>query len=320
MAWISRPGRTRERAEIETAYGHVYKLERPHYQIDVMGLMMPPLRTYSKQAPYQHGDTWISTFLEPRTVTITLHARGCTRDDYFYLRNEILEVLNPHLGPFTYRFYQPDGTVRELRGVTYDAGLDIVPNRGASPQVLSSVFRMIAHDPVWWDPTENINTEYPGAATGTSFVFPLNTGAGDETSFDGASGIAFGGGGGTVDIDFNKTYLGNWPSYPIIQILGPAEDPVLMNVTIDEKLDLTGYTVAAGEIITIDLRFGYKTITSTVNDNIIGYLSTDSDLATFRLEVDPVAVDGLNAFNFTAGATTGDTAVTIRWYSRYIGI
>jgi hypothetical protein len=278
------------------------------------------MRTYSKQAPYQHGDTWVSSFLEPRLVTVTLHGRGCTRDAYFDLRDELIETLSPHLGPFVYRFFLPDGTTRELRDVTYDSGLDVVPNMGPSPQVLAAAFRLVAHDPVWWDPTEQIQTEYPGEATGTAFVFPLNTGSADETVFDGVNGIAFGAGLGEIDIDFNVTYLGNWPSYPTIQILGPAENPIITNQSIDEKLEFSGYSVAAGEIVTIDLRFGYKTVTSDVNDNIIGYLTSDSDLATLRLEIDPVVADGVNAFNFSAGATTGDTAITLRWFNRYLGV
>lgn len=117
----------------------------------------------------------------------------------------------------------------------------------------------------------------------------------------------------------NLTYLGTWLSYPTIVISGPASNPLIRNVTTDEKLELA-YDIAAGEVVTFVTEYGNKTITNQWGDNLLPYLTTDSDLATFHLEPDPGAPGGVNQMYVFAAFATPATQVAIYWLRRFIGI
>jgi len=188
---------------------------------------------------------------------------------------------------------------------------------GRSPATLDFAFRMIAYDPVLFG-SFGEETVVPGSGSMKAWEFPLNDpGAPAERSFD---TMEFGGGSSLGLVTFQIVYGGNWPSYPIIVVRGPADDMLLTSVTTGEKLELSGYNIAGGEEVTFDTTFGLKTVVSTVNGNIIGWLTDDSDLGTFRLEPDPVAPGGVNEFTFQALNTDANSALTVRYYDRYVGM
>jgi len=95
---------------------------------------------------------------------------------------------------------------------------------------------------------------------------------------------------------------------------------MIRNMTTGEKLELS-YTVPAGESVIIDTRYGHKTVQSNSGVNLISYLSSDSDLATFHIAADPEAADGVNVL-FASGleAVFGQTSIRAEWNDRYIGI
>jgi hypothetical protein len=112
-------------------------------------------------------------------------------------------------------------------------------------------------------------------------------------------------------------YAGTFPEYPIITVEGPITDPVITNETTGEVLDFTGITIAAGTVYTIDLRYGYKTVVNQAGTNKIADLTAASDLATWHLEIAPIASGGNNIITASGTATTGDTVITLTYYKRY---
>ena len=103
-------------------------------------------------------------------------------------------------------------------------------------------------------------------------------------------------------------------------ITGPCQNPKIENLTTGEKLELL-YNVAAGQIVTISLAVGQKSITDNYGLNLIGALTGDSDLATFHLAPDPEVAGGDNTIKATlGGATPGTTSVQFKWFARYVGI
>ena len=77
--------------------------------------------------------------------------------------------------------------------------------------------------------------------------------------------------------------------------------------------------------MTFDLSYGVKTVLNQNGTNLIGSLSTDSDLATFHLTPDAevtanTANDGLNPISVTGTNLNEDSALMLKWYTRYIGI
>ena len=118
-----------------------------------------------------------------------------------------------------------------------------------------------------------------------------------------------------------RAYGGSWSSYPIITITGPGTGISLENTTTGHVLDFPALSLAGGEYITIDLRYGYKTVTDNVGDNRIGELSDNSDLAEWHLAPAPTAVGGNNLLLLTVDADAGDdTSVQMSYYHRYIGL
>jgi hypothetical protein len=121
---------------------------------------------------------------------------------------------------------------------------------------------------------------------------------------------------GILDI----AYLGTWLTYPTIIITGPLNDAVITNQETGEKIQFD-YHIPAGRIVTIDLAYGVKTITDDLGTNLIGVLSSDSDLATFHIAPDPEVAGGLNHIAITGtGESIGTTQIEIQFYTRYIGI
>lgn len=113
-------------------------------------------------------------------------------------------------------------------------------------------------------------------------------------------------------------YGGNFDSYPVITITGYIADPVITNTTTGDTLDFTGGTVGSGDIWTIDTRYGRKSALNAAGSSIAGYLSADSDLATFRLAPSPVATGGTNSITLSGSASGTVTAVSMSYYNRYL--
>ena len=76
-----------------------------------------------------------------------------------------------------------------------------------------------------------------------------------------------------------------------------------------------------GETVTINLEYGNKTVVNNAGTNLIGTVTTDSDLATFHIAPDPEAVNGINQLLVTGDdAVIGQTEIRIEWHTNYIGI
>jgi hypothetical protein len=168
-----------------------------------------------------------------------------------------------------------------------------------------AVIALCAPDPVWYDPTQVAQVFALGGGGG-AFAVPL------------AVPVAVG--ASTIDQTTMVPYAGSWRSEPIIRIVGPITNAVITNLSTDEKLDFTGTTISAGDYYEIDTRFGYKTVKDAAGANKISKLTTDSDLATFHLAPDPEVADGENSINVAGSSANAATAVTVYWYSRFIGI
>ena len=93
------------------------------------------------------------------------------------------------------------------------------------------------------------------------------------------------------------TNTGSALSYPIIEVKNEGLLQTIINETLGHEL-LFDYQILDGEIVTIDMTFGQKTITSSWRGNVLGELLSNSDLGIFKLEGAPRAayedVDGAN--------------------------
>lgn len=266
------------------------------------GFGMPPIEYVTQRGPFQHGETLKDFFLRPRVVQLTMRVNGCSRSEYWDLRNQILGVMRPGrdgTSPGVLRKYLANGAVRELECYIVDG--PSFPGKSANKWdewSIMDTLRFQALDPVLRNPAlKTFAYVSTGGASGTfPLTFPLTI-------------AAFSSPGGGLPIN----YLGNWLSYPTIILNGPLVGPLVRNLTTGEKIEFSG-SIASGRVVTIDLTFGHKTVTLDDGTNQIGFISSDSDLGSFHL------TPGNNQIQVNATGTSAISSVVLQWYDRFIGI
>jgi len=293
-----------ETFRIVTACDDKTWLEWPMPLIEVSGLAMPRLEHRTSRSPFQHGETLLGTVLRPRIVQVTMHLRGCDRPQMWALRTQMIELMNPLLGAFKFQILFDDGTIYELRNTVFDAGFTASTVGQIQPETQGIAFRLIAYDPVWYSPPQG--EEVSGADIEQWLILPA------------AFPIMFGVNNVLSEI-VTVINGGNWISHPMIIFTGSMEGPMVENQTTGERLKLN-YAVAAGEVVTIDTTPGIKTVTNNMDENLLGYLSSDSDLGTFHLDPSPLAPSGLNDIYFFGVNLGSSGQARIEWFNRYLGI
>jgi len=299
-----------ERFVIKDATGNKRYLELPMHLVQIQGLAMPPLDHRAVRSPFQHGETYLGFSLRPRVVNIALHMRQCTRLELWQLRNTLISLINPLIGTLRLRAEFRDGGIYELHDVVYDSQFDVGTDGMTGPYTQNIGARFIAYDPVWW--------YYPMRQAGPSLIVLTGLVFGDVAPPSTAVfPIVFG--SVYIDQSVNVVNGGNWMAFPTFTLTGPMYYPVIENLTTGEKLQLD-YSIVDGEVVTITTAFGNKTVTSNISGNLIGHLSTDSDLATFHLDPDPLAVGGVNVLSFFGGMCDVGSGILVQWYDRFLGL
>jgi len=301
-----------EHWEIWDAYGRQVTLDFPgSFLRQIGGIGMPPLEHQTVRSPYQHGETYLGATLRPRAVQIGIFQRGCSRRELLNYRQYVMNSLSTLVAPLRIRRVLHDtGEIMELRDVVYESGYEFEMGAVRGPRAESHILRFIAYDPVWWRLPQREVTATLIVLEGLIFG---NSQPPSTAVFPWLFGSVY------IDDTVSVTVRGNWRAYPEFQLTGPLMNPLVENQTTGEKLELD-YNINNGEVVTISTAFGNKTVTNDNGDNLIGYLTTDSDLATFHLAADPEATDGVNVLRFKSDLASIDSEIVVTWYDRYLGV
>jgi hypothetical protein len=291
-----------------------------HLMIEA-GTGIPPIRYLTQRAPYLDGEQLFDYRLDARAVRQTYRWRGQHRLDRWQLYGFLLNAIRPNrqvspwqiVQPLRLRKYLPDGSRWDLHVMPDLAAFGQRQRPGWDEWSLEEPIRFVAHDPVYFDPDEtvavlnNLDEQLTLSDPGQVFVGGMD--------FEPTERIWFGGGLQTLVV-----YDGNWFAQPVIELTGPIVNPILTNDAIQERIGLD-YTLAAGEVVTIDTRDASRSIVSGLNGSITGLATNPSALATFRLEPEPTAVRGENPIRlFGTGQQEGTTSVTVRYHRRKIAL
>ena len=302
--------------ELEDADGTIYPLSPDtRYALEVSGLGMPPVRHWTTRSPYQSGRTHWGYAFQPRMVNLVLVTWACDREEFYERRAANVQMLNPATGALVLRLKVGNSAeIYELHDGWYQAGYELEASRqglgagGIWQQVGGAQIEF--DDPIWKWVTSPLDGGETRDAEGRTcieddtwtltpalvlpFVGPylLGTTLGENTL--------------TCNND------GSWATLPVITMEGPIEDFVISNDTNGDLLIWDGYTIAAGETVTIDI--GAKTCTSDVAGDVSTYLSGD----TGSFALDP----GANTINVYAsgGVVNATTTVGICWYVELLGL
>ena len=290
-----------------TASYQLHELIGSRYVTKLAGAGMPPVRHVTQRGPRQHGATHLDTILEPRTFDVGIYHMATTRAGYWTARRGFIAMLKL-FDTLMLRLMLGDSGESFDISVVYQDGVALDSDADAGTREYLAVCRLVAYDPVW----------QASAATSLVIGTPATWSAGILPWVFGGAGITF----GSLSIAENiaLTYAGTWPAYPQIDIRGPITNPKVVNNTTGETLSLTT-TINDGDVVRIDLDPLQKTVWNITDDtNEIDTLSSASDLATWHLAPDPEAPGGINALSFSGTGGGANTAITLRWHDRYIGL
>lgn len=286
--------------------GVVYPLDVPQQRIVMSseGEGVPPINYITQRGPFQDGVTYVDDFLQPRIVQLIIRHQFRSRMQYHSGRQDLVSTLSPRRqtsdtlkNPGVLRKQLLDGSLRDLKAL-------ILQGPNFNPRTMQwdelayqEALRFQAFDPVYFNPVRHSQAF---AKQGPNLIGPM-------------TGPII---GNTLDSFIDIDYAGEWRTYPMFTILGPATYVEIQNLTTNEIIRLS-YTIGAGRTVTIALEPGNKSVTLDDGTNLFGYLSQDSDLAAFHLTENNNGVNKLHAFG---AAVNGSTLVTAYWYDRYMGI
>lgn len=281
----------------------------PYDLVSVQGIGGAPVRRLTERSPLQDGDLDIGRRLDSRLINMVLFFSAATRAAADGHRDRLYHWLKPRTGALALRCVRDDGQERRID--VHPLGTVDAPvtdeDRMWAAQKLGVQLR--APDPIWYDPNPQAWGLLGGVGTG-------NRGWAVPMAVPWVQSVQT-----YIDTTRALGYTGTWDEYPVITIFGPASDVTIENVTTGDVLDFPALSLAVGQWITVDLRYGRKTVTNQANQNVIGLLSNDSDLATWRLAADPDAPGGENLIRLrVAAAAANETGMQLAFYRRYFGL
>jgi hypothetical protein len=259
------------------------------------GFGLAPLHRITQRGPLQQGDSDIDYRLDPRIMQLPLIVEASTLDASYTARQALLRIFTPSSG----------GGVLRITTDTYDraivcktlGGLDFNVDQGAGYN-LRTVVQLRASDPTWYDPTPisaGATPQVAGTPTPSPLLIPWTAGASSINS--------------TLVI----TNAGTTAAYPVITAVGPITSLVITNTTTGDKIEVSG-TIANGDTWYFDLSYGRKTVIDQSGANKISAITAASSLATWSL------IPGANAVTITGSSVGANSAVSIVYYTRYVGV
>jgi hypothetical protein len=119
-------------------------------------------------------------------------------------------------------------------------------------------------------------------------------------------------------------YGGTWVGDQIdITLTGPMSTPIITNETTNKKIQLN-YVIRSNESVIITIRPEFTTVVNSAGQNLIGAISSISDLVDFNLATEgSLTEDGINSITISAisRSRTGDrpnAAIDFSYYTRHI--
>lgn len=279
--------------------GVEYVLEAPpnFYLRNYEGFGLPEFHRLSSRGPLQHGDTDEGFRLDPRIIQLVIGVRGKDEEEFHQKRVLLDQIFKPMDSPGILRWTL--GTViREIQCYTVQR-MD-----GRAENCYQEIgVSLKANDPRWYDPQAKIHYFTVGGGGDLGEVptpIPMLIGA------------------STLDQTLGINYKGTTFTSPVIRIRGSARDIVITHLEKGWKLDFTGFSLGVNDEITIDLRYGRKTVLDQDQNSKLDKLSFDSDLANFMILSKPELAS--NTIRVSAQSIDPSSRIEIEYQTRYIAV
>ena len=273
------------------------------------GFGLPPIARITKRGMLQQGDSNVDYRVDARLFTLTLLIEANNYVDHMRIREKLGNIFRisntPAILTLTYTTTVSSVTTTYARSIScFVAGglsFDSVDQRDYN--VLATI-SLRATDPMWYETTPttfSISQLLSGTPTPIPFLIP--------TTFGGIS----------LSQITDLQYTGSAIEYPVISIVtGTANitNVYILNASTNKLIFFP--ILYANRTYTIDLRYGYKTITDDTGFNCIGLLGMGSTLMTWGL--DPNQPNGINSLSVSSDVATATSSITLTYYNRYAAI
>ncbi len=272
---------------IYTAYNDKYVLEWPLGLLTLTGIGMPRFDHRTVRSPDQDGESYISSVAQKRTFSLSAQLAAPKPGDegVWRRRRELIDALNPDVGPFVFEIGFADGTLYQLHNVIFDAGFDRAFDVNGSPRTQRIAVRLLALNPIWFGAAHSASATSPGVGAWNPTLVCTNN--------------------------------GNRADWPQIILTGPMTTAVLEVQETGARIGLDS-AIPALDTVTINLPFGNRYLRDGAGDLV----DTDSEttLSLFDYRADPVIANGLSTLELTATGCTGASDLTTTWNDRILGV
>jgi hypothetical protein len=274
------------------------------------------------QPPGNHDAFELGGAAEVSDLSLGLEVAANDRPQFDRTRRLLYKWVNPRFcdpaHPGTLRRISQGGLIRDhyCRPVGKPKFRETVDDYNTVKGILNFRF----YDPVWFNPTaRSVAVNQASMGGGLIFDDEGHTVPAPTSEFTTADGLIFAASEIHLTIGQAEGLIayGDWPAYPNIVLTGPGSEFEVESLTTGQRIRLSGYTLAAGETATFNLQPGHKSVISSVNGSVVGYVPRADDLSTFYLEVDPIAAGGVNQWSLTLLGIDADTEIAISWNDRY---
>lgn len=225
-----------------------YGVEHPLNVEGTLGRFMPPVALVEQPIPVGSGSRINHARNTARPLTVDIYLLG----DETTLRTQERELARAfdttNRGPGILRNTAPDGTVREVTGCYYEAGLegDDAPGARSSDRHKRYSLVLRSVEP-FWKALDTVSVSWPvGTETTTFFpLFPLQLGSSSVI--------------GSVTLGPDNGLDTEVPIWPTWVVDGPGTNVQLTNLNTNEAIVWNG-TLAAGDQLVIDTSEDRKTV------------------------------------------------------------
>jgi len=275
----------------------------PVYLTGTVNFGMAPSHRITQRGPFQEGDSDIDFRLDPRIISLPIVVPVSSIDDHFIYRNALLDIFKPGNDTATLIVTYDDTGTEAVRYLDVKILSSLTMDTDSKDFNIRGVIQLRAQDPTWYD---NNFSETP-------LTSPI---LGTPTPYPKPYGVPYGsaGIGGITTVN----NIGTWINYPVLTAVGPLTD-----LTITDGL---GHVISfdtpipAGTYVSIDLKYGAKTVTDQDGVNRFAWLDITSDLINWAIYPSPYVVGGSNTISVSATGTDSSSSVTMNWNPRYIGV
>lgn len=286
------------------------------------GLGIIPIKFIEDYGPQQDGSTLRDWRMNSRTIDldIFLQADDCCNTRGEQLAN-LINIIRPNRGrsrdvPGWLRFYNDAIVLMEIPvHVLQGASGNYKYNGDVGRYQVSDGIQFYAADPIWREvDKQSILTTFEEVEACLDTCLDYSVLVDSSTNpfcltFTEALIQA---------IDVN--YTGTWNGDQIdITLTGPMTNPIVYNLTQNTRIELL-YAIKANETVTITIRPEYVTVKNNHDRNLIGTISSISDLVDFVLlspgEVTPTGLNTLLVFAYDPDFE--ETQILIEYWTRHI--